>query len=144
MIRPRWKRQCGTPAVLGLAACSLVFCGQMQEAGGNTAVVVRLRVDPQTVEAKIPADFLGFGYETSAVAQPDFFSVKNMKMAQLYRTLTPNGVVRIGGNVSDHTRYVPDGASAARSQREVTVINEANLRDLGEFLRDGLEGHLGS
>ena len=54
---------------------------------------------------------------------------------QLYRTLSPHGLVRIGGNVSDHTRFAPDGVLAARSEREVTVINQAVLMDLGAFLR---------
>ena len=119
------------------AASSLAFCGNLRarEVCNETAAVIHIRVDPQAVIGTIPADFLGLGYETSAVAQPDFFDAKNVKMVQLYRNLAPHGIVRIGGNVSDHTRYVLDGLPAARSQREVTTINQANLRDLGEFLR---------
>ena len=78
---------------------------------------------------------MGFGYETSTVAQPGFFSADNGRMVRLYRNLGPHGLIRIGGNVSDHTRFVPDGAAAARTEREVTTINRQNLADLAGFAR---------
>jgi hypothetical protein len=97
--------------------------------------VVRVQVDSATVVTRIPEDFLGFGYETSAVAQLGFFSAKNARMINLYKNLGPHGLIRIGGNVSDHTRFVPEGTAAAKTEREVTVINRANLSDLGDFAR---------
>ena len=125
-----------TAQARSLTTCALLFCWLFQThiAVGNT-VEVDLLINPQAAGIKVPLDFLGLGYETAAVAQPNFFGVQNLKMVQLYRTLTSHGVVRIGGNVSDHTRYVPDGTAAAHSEREVTVVNQANLRSLGEFLR---------
>lgn len=121
--------------------CTAVFLGgrlPAQEPDKTTtaaAAMVNLRVEPDAVIAKIPGDFLGFGYESSAAAQTDFFSVKNTHMMQLYRTLSPHGLIRIGGNVSDHTRYVAGGTPAPHTEREVTVVNRQNLLDLGEFLR---------
>ena len=97
------------------------------------AEVVKVRMDPGVVLGRISEDFIGLGYETSAVAQSNFFSAQNAGMIQLYRNLSPHGLIRIGGNVSDHTRYVPDGAPAARTERETTIINRANLSDLAEF-----------
>ena len=64
-------------------------------------VAVTLRLDPQTTLARVPPDFLGFGYETSAVAQKVYFIHDNRLLVQLYQTLAPHGIVRIGGNVSD-------------------------------------------
>ena len=78
---------------------------------------------------------MGFGYETSAVAQSNFFSPNNVTMVQLYRNLSSHGLIRIGGIISDHTKYVPDGTPVAHTQREVTIINQANLADLGRFAR---------
>jgi hypothetical protein len=69
------------------------------------------------------------------VAQANFFTAKNERMVRLYRNLSPHGLIRIGGNVSDHTRYEADGTPAVKTEREVTVINRANLADLGEFAR---------
>jgi hypothetical protein len=56
-------------------------------------------------------------------------------MAQLYRNLSPHGLIRIGGIISDHAKFVPDGTPVARTQKEVTVINQTNLDDLGGFAR---------
>ncbi len=117
-----------------LAAVALAFNGSLHAQLTPTANV-RLRVDPQTVVVAIPDDFLGFGYETSAAAPRDFFNAKNAAMVQLYRTLSSHGVVRIGGNVSDHARYEPNGTPAARPQEQTTVINRADLDALGGFLR---------
>ena len=98
-------------------------------------VAVTVRLDPQTTLARVPPDFLGFGYETSAVAQKGYFIQDNRLLVQLYQTLAPHGIVRIGGNVSDHTRYEPDGAPAANPQEKPSVVNRANLSDFGAFLR---------
>jgi hypothetical protein len=76
---------------------------------------------------------MGFGYETSAVAQSNYFTAKNATLVRLYRNLSAHGLIRIGGIISDHTKYVPDGLPVARAQTEVTVINRANLADLGGF-----------
>lgn len=97
--------------------------------------VLRIKIDPSTTVATIPEDFLGFGYETSAVAQPGFFSPKNSRMIRLYQNLSQRGLIRIGGNVSDHTRFIADGTPSAKTEREVTIINQANLDDLAAFAR---------
>ena len=102
---------------------------------GAAAEPVAIHVSPETVVQRIPPDFIGFGYETSAVALTNYFSAGNKELIQLYRNLSSDGLIRIGGNVSDHARYEPDGVSAARTEREVTVINRRNLQDLEEFAR---------
>ena len=101
----------------------------------RAAETIKIRIDAATVISTIPSDFVGFGYETSAAAQPDFFSAKNPTMIRLYRNLGATGLIRIGGNVSDHTQYVADGTPAVKTEREITTINRQNLLDLGEFAR---------
>ncbi len=101
----------------------------------NSTETLRLAIDPHSVGTAISDDFIGFGYETSAVAREGYFSPRNTRLVQLYRTLSPRGLVRIGGNVSDHTRFVADGLPQARSEKETTVINQAVLDDFGGFLR---------
>jgi hypothetical protein len=117
-----------------VCASLLWICVQL-DAEDQRVDMVKIRVDPKTVLTRISEDYLGFGYETSAVAQSNFFSAKNVTMVQLYRNLSPHGLIRIGGIISDHTKYVPDGAPVAHTQREVTVINRNNLADLGDFAR---------
>jgi hypothetical protein len=94
---------------------------------------IRIEVDPATSIAKIPVDFIGLGYETSAVSQPGYFSSRNTRLIRLYSELTSHGLIRIGGNVSDHTRFDPAGTAVAKTEREVTVFNQSSLDDLRDF-----------
>ncbi len=96
---------------------------------------INIRIDPEVVLGRISPDFIGLGYETSAVAQTNYFSGENKTLIQLYRNLSPHGLVRIGGNVSDHTRYIPDGQSRVETERAVTIINQADLNNLARFAK---------
>jgi hypothetical protein len=112
---------------------ALLLCAAFSPAAESQAVHIHLD-GPLSVE-RISEDFIGFGYETSAVAQKDFFSARNERMIRLYRNLGCRGLIRIGGNVSDHTRFEPNGASAPKTEQGVTIINQADLDQLGEFAR---------
>lgn len=101
----------------------------------NAQETIQIQVDPNTVLSPISDNFIGFGYETSALAREGFFSAKNTHMVQLYRTLSLNGLVRIGGIIGDHTHYETEGKTVANDQTATTVINRAVLVDLGGFLR---------
>ena len=96
---------------------------------------IKIQIDPQTIIAPIADDFTGFGYETSAVAQEGYFSEKNAALVQLYRTLGSKGLIRIGGIISDWTKYEANGTPVVSTQGKVTVINQRCLDDLGKFLR---------
>lgn len=109
--------------------------GMPLQAQNETVVQVKIQVDPETVVNRISPDFIGFGYETSAVAQSNYFSPKNAALIQLYRNLSPHGLIRIGGNISDHTQYVSDGPATVHTEKEVTIINQTNLADLAGFAR---------
>ena len=117
------------PAIL---ACLATFARAQQPTPPET---IHLELDPHTPLRKIADDFIGFGYETSAVAREGFFSARNTLMVQLYRTLSTNGLVRIGGIIGDHTRFEPDGVPVAHAMQETTVINRAVLADFAGFLR---------
>jgi hypothetical protein len=69
------------------------------------------------------------------VVQTNYFSANDATLIQLYRNLGTHGLIRIGGNISDHTRYEPDGISVAHTEREVTIIDRANLAELAGFVR---------
>jgi hypothetical protein len=123
----RWKLK----IVLFCFAASTWFTAPAARA----AVAVNIQVDPQSVAGRISPGFIGFGYETSAVAQSNYFTANNATLVRLYRNLTPHGLIRIGGNISDHTRYEPDGIATAQTETNVTVINRRNLEDLAGFAR---------
>jgi len=117
-----------------LCAIAMIVCA-IASAQDQPTDVVKLQIDSKAVLSRISPDFMGFGYETSAVAQSNFFSPKNVSMIQLYRNLSSHGLIRIGGIISDHTKYVPDGEPVAETQKGVTIINQHNLADLGGFAR---------
>ena len=119
----------------GLICATLWFAGGRLEAGGEPVCRVKIQVDTQTVVSRIAPDFMGLGYETSAVAQSNYFSAKNTTLVHLYQNLSPNGLIRIGGNISDHTQYIPDGVAKVQTEEGVTVINQASLVELGKFVR---------
>ncbi len=124
-------------------AASLLICAR-SHAQAPSDNVVTIRVDSSIAGVRIFPDFLGFGYETSAVAQSNFFSATNLTMIQLYRNLSQHGLMRIGGIISDHTKYVPDGIPAARTQTEVTIINQKNLAGSGGLRASSrVEGDVG-
>jgi hypothetical protein len=51
--------------------------------------------------ARVPANFIGLSYETNQLTDPSFFKPSNIALIQQFRALSPNGVLRIGGNTSD-------------------------------------------
>ena len=99
------------------------------------AELLKITIDPRSTTTTIPEDFLGLGYETSAIAQTDYFTDKNRPLIQLYRNLSHQGLIRIGGNISDHTRFEPDGVATVNPEERVTIINETSLKNLAGFAR---------
>ena len=128
------SKACWKPTI-ALVLVFFALLGTTARSGEDVPLNVRIQIDPANRIGHIPEDFIGFGYETSAVAQPGFFNRNNTRMIKLYGNLSQHGMIRIGGNVSDHTRYIADGISAANTEKEVSVINRANLNDLGDFIR---------
>src|SRR5580692_1038165 len=97
-----------------------------------TTKTIRVAIDTRRKLGRIPDDFTGLGYEISSVAIPGLLSDKNRAYVQLVRGLGPNGIIRVGGITSDSASFAPD--AVASSAAKSTVINTANLRELGAFL----------
>ena len=116
---------------LYLYAVSVVSADGVQTSPTSVAI----SVDPATVVGHISPHFIGLGYESAAVAQPNFFTASNLTMIRLYRNLSTDGLIRIGGNVSDHTLYEPDSAAIPEAESRVTIINRESLTRLGEFAK---------
>ncbi len=113
-----------------LTAGHLVFAQSSVQPG--TAQPVHISIDEAKPLQLIPPDFLGLGYEISSVARPGLLSRSNALYTQLVRTLSPEGVIRIGGNTADYASYSP--AAQAVSTSYASVINDQVLHDLGTFL----------
>jgi hypothetical protein len=82
--------------------------------------------------ARIPSDFIGFGYEMSSVGRSDLLSGENTAYVHLLHNLGPKGVLRIGGIVADFTRYSAAGPGAAMPKD--TVITRDSLMQLRTLL----------
>ncbi|GGH00491.1 hypothetical protein GCM10011586_15080 [Silvibacterium dinghuense] len=67
-----------------------------------------ISVDWDRVISRIPANMLGLSYEASQLSAPDFFSPANRDLIHLFRRLSPQGVLRLGGNLSEYTTWSPD------------------------------------
>ena len=128
-----------TPLARLLLALSLPACfvggAQAQPLANLFPLPVRVTVDPAGPAGRIPADFLGFGYETSAVAQSNYFRADNATLVQLYRNLGAEGLIRIGGNISDHTQFLPAGPAAPHTEHEVTILSGPSLVDFAAFVK---------
>ena len=93
----------------------------------------RVQLKPQSRLGRIPANFMGLGYEVSSVSQRGLLSGSNRAYVQLVSTLAPAGVIRIGGNTSDYASWSADGPAV--SSPKGTVVDQRGLVDLGTFLR---------
>ena len=93
---------------------------------------VQVKVDEDHLLGPISADFMGLGYEVSSVAIPGLLSGSNHVYVQLIRTLSRDGVIRVGGATSDYAHYSTEGKLV--SSPKSTVINKQCLKDLGSFL----------
>jgi hypothetical protein len=110
------------------AAAALPFAS----AGAQAVRKVAVTVDTSKVLATIPDDYMGLGYEISSVAIPGLLSATNHTYVKLVQGLGRNGVIRIGGNTSDFSRYDAHGAPV--SAPKASVVNEANLHELRTFV----------
>ncbi|MDB5986098.1 MAG: hypothetical protein JWR16_1151 [Nevskia sp.] len=87
--------------VLGLGAGGLVACAAPPRLtlGQRTSAEVRLNAMPRGPALR--SSFLGLSFESSLLTDASVFSVDNLALIALLRRLTPDGVLRIGGNSSE-------------------------------------------
>jgi hypothetical protein len=93
----------------------------------------------------IPRDYVGLSYEAAQFANPDFFSAANTTLIALFKGLSPDGVLRIGGGSSEFTRYSETdaagpppfevfGPDTSKTVKHGTVTTARALRNLRGFL----------
>jgi hypothetical protein len=67
----------------------------------------------------VPTDFLGLSYESGQLYNPDFFSPHQTVLAEAFRSLTPKGVLRLGGHLSNITSWEGVGQDDPKQARGV-------------------------
>ena len=72
-----------------------------------TTPTATLKLHSGEAGPRIPDNFIGLSYETNELTNPGFFSIENTGLIEKFRTLSTNGVLRIGGNTSDIGYWKP-------------------------------------
>lgn len=104
-----------------------------------------LTIDESSTLATIPKDFIGLSYESAQLANPAFFSAENTALIALFRELSDQGVLRLGGGTSEFTAFTADetqapapldsiGPDTSKNIKSDTPITPRSLRNLRAFL----------
>ena len=102
---------------------------------------VQLIIDPKSSIAMVPKDMMGLSYESTQLGEPEVFSADNLQLVQLFRKLSPSGVLRLGGNTSEFTYYRATPGIASPTYKplptqpaQLTPISDEALGNLRAFL----------
>ncbi len=94
----------------------------------------------------MPADFVGLSYEVQQLVDPSFFAPSNIGLIRQFRALSPQGVLRLGGNTSEFAWWKPAPNSREPEHPPTRVVEgepkpqyyavtPAAVRNLAGFLR---------
>jgi hypothetical protein len=97
-----------TAVLTALRACIPASRLLAQPQKGQKSGEIAVTIYANEVVAPIPHDLLGLSYESSQLEAVDFFSAANTELIALFRRLSPNGILRLGGNLSEYTIWTPD------------------------------------
>ena len=95
----------------------------------------------------MPSDFTGLSYESAQLGHPDFFSADNAGLIGLFQRLSPNGVLRIGGNTGEYTTWSANDADAQKNltphalgpdagtaAKTASILTPLAIRNLNDFI----------
>jgi hypothetical protein len=85
----------------------------------NASAISVAVVFPQAGSRLMPRDFTGLSYESGQLYNPEFFSPHNTPLVSAFRRLTHNGVLRLGGHLSNITPWEGIGLSEPKQERGV-------------------------
>jgi hypothetical protein len=104
---------------LSLAASALPARALAQVTGTKPALHIRVGAVPR---ATMPSDFTGLSYESAQLYNVHYFAANNSALVRAFTGLSFNGVLRLGGNLSDLTRWQsPAGDFATQRQLAATA-----------------------
>ena len=129
-----------------LAAAACAVAANHLRAQSRTDAEVRLAVTGEATGPHMPADFVGLSYEVQQLVDQSFFSAKNAGLVREFKSLSGNGVLRLGGNTSEFAYWRPTLESPEPEHpktREVVgeprpqyyAVTEESVRNLAEFLK---------
>ncbi len=127
------------------AAAASCLASGLLHAESDSLIAGRLNLDESAVLATVPQDFIGLSYESAQLANPAFFSAENSALIALFRELTDQGVLRLGGGTSEFTAFTTEeppaaapfdavGPDTSKNVKSDTPITPKSLRNLRAFL----------
>lgn len=133
---------CNSAATAALAIAAPRF---LLSQSGADPIRATLTVDASKPLATIPANFIGLSYESAQLANASFFSRTNTALIAIFRELTSNGILRLGGGTSEFTAFTTQqlpgpppfdavGPDTSKNFKTDTSITPASLRNLRAFL----------
>lgn len=96
-----------------LASAATAALPSLHALAQATTATATLKLHSGEPGPRIPENFIGLSYETNELTNPTFFSADNTGLIEQFRALSPNGVLRIGGNTSDIGYWKPTPSSPA-------------------------------
>lgn len=129
---------------LAAAACTVAAtCLRAQDQG---KVQVALAIPAEATGPHMPIDFVGLSYEVQQLADATFFSSQNVGLVREFKSLSSQGVLRLGGNTSEFAYWKPAPNSPEPEHpvvREVVgepkplyyAVTAEAVRSLADFLR---------
>ena len=73
----------------------------------QSAAHVTLTIPAEATGPSMPEDYVGLSYEVQQLLDPTFFSAQNIGLIREFKTLSPRGVLRLGGNTSEFEWWKP-------------------------------------
>ena len=92
--------------------------GSSGESAHLPAVRVRIEKTPSR-GVQVPANFTGLSYEMAQLYNEEFFSPRNTALVSAFRGLNADGVLRLGGHLSNITMWEGVGRNDAKQLRGV-------------------------
>jgi hypothetical protein len=128
-----------------LAACANTTVRLWSQVTPTSALT--LSIDRKKTLATMPKDFTGLSYESAQLGHPDFFAPNNTSLIGLFQRLSLTGVLRIGGNTGEYTRWSSDdgdaqknitphamGPDAGTAAKTASIITPIAIRNLNDFI----------
>lgn len=99
-FQDRWTRRRFLSALSAAGAMAAVPFSSRKAFAQESSIAATFTIGA-TPGVKIPTDFTGLSYETSQLAHTAFFSRDSATLTRYFKLLGEDGVLRIGGNMSE-------------------------------------------
>ncbi len=105
-----------------LATAALSVAATRLPARRRAATQATLKLPPDATGPHMPADFVGLSYEVQQLVDPSFFAPENTRFIRQFKTLSPQGVLRLGGNTSEFAWWKPTPTSPEPEHPQTRIV----------------------